>query len=70
MLVIYLSEIYGVSDIGAGIVLGFLGILTTIYSMLFGAIPDIYGIKKSMVLSSALLLIAYCIILIFPSLVL
>ena len=58
VLVLYLSEEFGYSDVAAGWVYGFFGMLISVYGVLVGFIIDQLGVKLSLVFGSVLLLIS------------
>ncbi len=56
IMVLYLSEEFGLSDAAAGWTYGLFGMLATVYGLLVGMLIDNLGVRRSLILGSVLLL--------------
>mmetsp|Transcript_7355 Transcript_7355/g.7206 ORF Transcript_7355/g.7206 Transcript_7355/m.7206 type:complete len:409 (-) Transcript_7355:38-1264(-) len=59
---IYATEVKGLDDTLAGIIMASLGISTVIYALILGHMPDRYGVKKSIIMAYMVGLIGFVII--------
>lgn len=58
ILVLYLSDEFGQSDVQAGWLYGLFGGMTTVYGLMVGFLIDNLGVRRSLILGSLLLLVA------------
>ncbi|OMJ73035.1 hypothetical protein SteCoe_28362 [Stentor coeruleus] len=64
---IFVIEVHSFTDLEAGIIMVILGLSATIYSMLFGFVPDYYGVRVSLTICNVLGCIGFGLLCIFSN---